>query len=217
MNEYLRRVAQARRARARRQVGAAADAQALHRNRRVACCCARRRSRACLRWQAVRVALPELGPPPFGFGKHRVSVWRKYDVAPARAWEVLSDWHAPYITGSGTGAYASSPPPGSRWPWPRRHGGRQAARTPRGHDARAPAGFVVSGKPSFAAPTQFISNVQHYTRNGVRNENGDHAAPHAAPAVGSTRDMVRTLSVECVVLHAARRRRCSARADACAP
>jgi hypothetical protein len=87
--------------------------------------------------QAVRVALPELRPPPFGFGKHSVTVWRKFDVSPTRAWEVralarlasvmrqiktatraaqaavlppdlswqvLSDWRAPYISASGTGA-----------------------------------------------------------------------------------------------------------------
>jgi hypothetical protein len=38
--------------------------------------------------QAARVALPELRPPPFGFGKHSVTVWRKFDVSPTRAWEV---------------------------------------------------------------------------------------------------------------------------------
>jgi hypothetical protein len=57
--------------------------------------------------QAVRVALPELQRPPYGFGQHRLTVWRKFDVAPLRAWQVLADWRAPYITASGTGAHAA--------------------------------------------------------------------------------------------------------------
>ncbi len=53
--------------------------------------------------QAARVALPDLTPPPQGFGRHRVTVWRKLDTSPERAWQVLSDWRAPYISLSGTG------------------------------------------------------------------------------------------------------------------
>jgi hypothetical protein len=53
--------------------------------------------------QAVRVQFPELLHPP-GFGAHRLTVWRSFDVPPARAWSVLSDWRAPYISASGTGA-----------------------------------------------------------------------------------------------------------------
>lgn len=56
--------------------------------------------------QAVRVRFPELLHPP-GFGAHRLTVFRRFDVAPARAWSVLSDWRAPYISASGTGACRS--------------------------------------------------------------------------------------------------------------
>ena len=111
MPGYLARVAQA--SPSRLHIGSVAPLApcALHQHLVLLCACALRRHELRERCeltpasvQAARARFPELVHPP-GFGAHRLTVWRSFDdVPPARAWSVLSDWRAPYISASGTGA-----------------------------------------------------------------------------------------------------------------
>jgi hypothetical protein len=52
---------------------------------------------------------------------------------------------------------------------------------------RRPAGFIVSGQPGYAS--QHVTSTQYYHRNG---QSGGELGEHAQPAVGSTREMVRS-------------------------
>jgi hypothetical protein len=49
------------------------------------------------------------------------------------------------------------------------------------------SGFIVSGQPGYAS--QHVTSTQYYHHNG---QSGGELGEHAQPAVGSTREMVRS-------------------------